>query len=265
MGSKGWEDIRAEVLRRIRAREWHPGAQIPTEEDLAAEFGVARATVNRALRELATAGVLERRRKAGTRVAALPVRKATLDIPVIRQEIEARGQAHSFQVLKQAFLEPPVPIASRLGLPPGIKLLFLETLHLADGKPFAFESRWLNSEILPRPMPDFQALSANEWLVAHVAYVTGDIAFSAEGASPREAAVLGVAEAAEQVAAPEGAEEVVVEAEVEAGAAEAVEDHLPPYPLRHSLLTLPTNSCCDELDCLKRLVERLRSVNALTV
>ena len=118
------------------------------------------------------------------------MRKATLDIPVIRQEIEARGQTHSFQVLKQAFLEPPVPVASRLGLPPGIKLLFLETLHLADGKPFAFESRWLNSEILPRPMPDFQALSANEWLVAHVAYVTGDIAFSAEGASPREAAVL---------------------------------------------------------------------------
>jgi GntR family transcriptional regulator, histidine utilization repressor len=192
MGMKGWEDIRAEVLRRIRARDWQPGAQIPTEEDLAVEFGVARATVNRALRDLAEAGVLERRRKAGTRVAALPVRKATLDIPVIRQEIEARGQTHSFQVLKQTFMEPPVPVASRLGLPPGIKLLYLETLHLADGKPFAFETRWLNSEILPRPMPDFQSLSANEWLVAHVAYVTGDIAFTAEGAGAREAAVLGV-------------------------------------------------------------------------
>ena len=192
MGMKGWEDIRAEVLRRIRARDWQPGAQIPTEEDLAVEFGVARATVNRALRDLAEAGVLERRRKAGTRVAALPVRKATLDIPVIRQEIEARGQTHSFQVLKQTFMEPPVPVASRLGLPPGIKLLYLETLHLADGKPFAFETRWLNSEILPRPMPDFQSLSANEWLVAHVAYVTGDIAFTAEGAGARDAAVLGV-------------------------------------------------------------------------
>ena len=41
MGIKGWEDIRAEVLRRIRARDWQPGAQIPTEEDLAAEFGVS--------------------------------------------------------------------------------------------------------------------------------------------------------------------------------------------------------------------------------
>jgi GntR family transcriptional regulator, histidine utilization repressor len=189
----GWEDIRAEVLRRIRVRDWPPGAMIPTEEDLAVEFGVARATVNRALRELAGAGVLERRRKAGTRVAALPVRKATLDIPVIRQEVEARGQVHSFQVLKQTFMAPPVPIASRLGIAQGLRLLYLETLHLADGRPFAHEVRWLNSEVLPRPLPDFQSLSANEWLVSHVAYVTGDIAFGAEGANAREAAVLGVA------------------------------------------------------------------------
>lgn len=189
----GWEDIRAEVLRRIRVRDWPPGGLIPTEEELAVEFGVARATVNRALRELAVAGVLERKRKAGTRVTALPIRKATLDIPVIRQEIEARGQVHSFQVLKQTFMSPTVPVASRLGLGPGLRLLYLETLHLADSRPFVFEVRWLNSEVLPRPLPDFQSQSANEWLVSHVAYVTGDIAFSAEGATAREAAVLGVA------------------------------------------------------------------------
>ncbi len=189
---KGWEDIRTEVLRRIRLRIWAPGGLIPNEEDLATEFGVARATVNRALRELASAGVLERRRKAGTRVAALPVRKATLDIPVIRQEVEARGQSHSFQILKQSFMSPPVPVASRLGVDPAVRLLYLETLHLADNRPFVHETRWLNSEILPRPMPDFSQLSANEWLVSHVAYVTGDIAFTAEGANAREAAVLGV-------------------------------------------------------------------------
>ena len=129
----GWEDIRAEVLRRIRARDWPPGAMIPTEEELATEFGVARATVNRALRELAVAGVLERRRKAGTRVAALPIRKATLDIPVIRQEVEARGQTHSFRLLVQTEGTPPVPVASRLGLGPSQRMIYLETLHLADG------------------------------------------------------------------------------------------------------------------------------------
>ena len=86
----GWEEIRAEVLARIRARAWPLGTLIPGEEALAAEFGVARATVNRALSELARAGVLERKRKAGTRVVALPVRKATLDIPVIRAGSRSR-------------------------------------------------------------------------------------------------------------------------------------------------------------------------------
>ena len=76
------------------------------------------------------------------------------------------------------------------------------------------------------------------------------------------AALLVVAQEAVPVAAPEEAEVVV---EAEAGAEEAVGDHLPPYPLHHSLLTPLTNSCCDELDCLKRLVRRLRSANALTV
>jgi GntR family transcriptional regulator, histidine utilization repressor len=189
----GWEDIRAEVLRRIRVRQWPPGELIPNEEDLATEFGCARATVNRALRELAVAGVLERRRKAGTRVAMLPVRKATLDIPVIRQEIEARGQVHGFRLLTQTVSTPPVPVVSRLGLPQGATMIYLETLHLADGQPFVFETRWLNPAVLPKPLPDFAQISANEWLVTHIAYASGDIAFSAEEASAREAEVLGVA------------------------------------------------------------------------
>lgn len=196
MTPQGWEEIRAEVLRRIRVRDWPPGELIPSEELLAAEFGCARATVNRALRELALAGVLERRRKAGTRVAALPVRKATLDIPVIRQEVQARGQSHSFRLLSQSRSAPPVPVASRLGLKPDSPLLYLETLHLADGLPFVFETRWLNPAVLPAPLPDFATVSANEWLVTHVSYASGDIAFSAAAATPREADVLGVAEGA---------------------------------------------------------------------
>ncbi len=194
MNPQGWEAIRAEVLRRIRVRDWPPGELIPGEEALALEFGCARATVNRALRELAEAGVLERKRKAGTRVAALPIRKATLDISVIRQEVEAMGQDHAHVLLTQVLDVLPPGQAVRLGLRAGAELLYLETLHLADGVPFAYESRWLNPAVLPAPLPDFTAISVNEWLVAHVAYVTGDIAFSAEGATAREGQVLGVAE-----------------------------------------------------------------------
>ena len=186
----GWEAIRAEVNRRIRTRIWPPGGLIPSEEMLAQEFGVSRATVNRALKELADAGVLERKRKAGTRVAALPVRKATLDIPVIRQEVAARGQSYAFRLLRQVLDHPPVSVAARLGLKSDKPLLHLQTLHLASGVPQVHEDRWLNPAILPATPPDFAQISANEWLVANIAFATGDIAFSAEPASVPEAAAL---------------------------------------------------------------------------
>ena len=187
---QGWAAIRAEVLNRIQTRIWPPGALIPSEAALAQEFHCARATVNRALRELALQGVLERKRKAGTRVAALPIRKATLDITVIRHDITARGQSYSFHVLSQGLSHPPLMVAAHLGLPERTLMIHLQTLHLADGKPYLFEDRWLNPAVLPDPAPDFTRQSANEWLVAHVAYVTGDIAFTAEPASAAEAAAL---------------------------------------------------------------------------
>lgn len=189
----GWEDIRAEVLTRIRTKVWPLGAAIPGEQDLAVEFGCARATVNRALRDLAAQGVLERRRKAGTRVVAVPVRKATLDIPVIRQQVEASGRVHGHRVLQQVVAMPPDAIAQAMAtIGP---LVRLTTLHLADGAPFVLEARWLNPACLP-DLPDFTMISANEWLVTSVTYATGEIAFSAEPASAVEAASLGVAEGA---------------------------------------------------------------------
>jgi GntR family histidine utilization transcriptional repressor len=188
----GWEGVRAEVLRRIRERDWGPGALIPGEEALAAEFGVARATVNRALRDLADAGVVERRKRAGTRVAELPVRRARLEVPVIRLDVLGRGLAHDFKLLADRMMPAPVPVAARLGLPEGAPMRYLETLHMAGGRPYVFETRWLNPAVLPAPAPDFAKVSANEWLVTHVSLVSGDIAFTAEPANMREAEVLGI-------------------------------------------------------------------------
>ncbi len=76
----GWEALRETFAGRIRAREWPPGALIPPETQLAADYGVARATVNRALQSLAEDGLIERRKRAGTRVAELPARRARLEI-----------------------------------------------------------------------------------------------------------------------------------------------------------------------------------------
>lgn len=186
-----WQAIQDEVLRRIHARDWPPGTVIPNEADLAVEFGCARATVNRALRALAEAGILERRRKAGTRVAPLPVSRATLDIPVIRQEITARGQRYDYRLLSHRSAQPPERVARRLGIGPSTEALQVTALHLADSAPFVIENRWINLDTAPSAAAQgFETLSANEWLIATIPYTHGEIRFAAESATQDEARLL---------------------------------------------------------------------------
>ncbi|GAA3654151.1 UTRA domain-containing protein [Nonomuraea antimicrobica] len=54
---------------RIRSGQWGPGTRIPTEAGLCEEFGVSRITVQRALRDLADAGLIVRFRRRGSFVA----------------------------------------------------------------------------------------------------------------------------------------------------------------------------------------------------
>ena len=187
-----WRDVRAEVLARIQSRRWKSGDLIPGEADLAAEFGCARATVNRALRELAEAGLLDRRRRAGTRVATHPIGKATVAIPILRLEIEARGQSYGYGLISQSVGAPPVDVAARMGLTPAAEAMRITALHLADGRPYALEDRWINAAALPQlAEADFTTISPNEWLVANAPLSHGDIAFSAMTATPDIAATLG--------------------------------------------------------------------------
>lgn len=188
---KSWQAVQAEVLRRIHSRQWKPGEAIPNEAELSVEFGCARATVNRALRSLADAGLLDRRRRSGTRVALHPVRKATLDIPVIRREIEGKGLGYRYSLLSRRLAEPPVEVRARLQVRAGRELLHLRALHLADGRPYVLEDRWIDPEMVPEALEvDFETLSPNEWLVANVPFEGGDIAFSAMTAGAEEAAIL---------------------------------------------------------------------------
>jgi len=193
MSQASYRDIQNEVLRRIQTREWVPGQMIPSETDLATEFDCARATINRALRELAQTGLLDRRRKAGTRVSLNPVRRATLDIPITRLEIENRGLTYRHKVLEQNNIPAPTHMIARMNLAPDQMVLHLKCLHLADGKPFLFEDRWVNPAIAPGILTaDFNTISANEWLVQNAPISGGDIALSAEPATPADAAALDV-------------------------------------------------------------------------
>jgi len=186
-----WQSIQDEVLRRIDERIWKPGEYIPHEAKLAEEFGCARTTVSRALRNLAEQGLLNRKRKAGTRVAIHPVRKAQLGIPIIRHEIEASGREYFYTLLSRKKQRPPVPIQARMRMKTRQAQLHVVGLHLADGIPYVHEDRWISLDSVPDAgMQEFTMLSPNEWLIQNIPFETGEITLSAVIASPEIADAL---------------------------------------------------------------------------
>jgi GntR family histidine utilization transcriptional repressor len=194
MGRASFRDIKREMERRIATQVWRPGAIIPAEEELAREFGSARATVNRALQELARTGVVERKRKAGTRVALHPVREARLIIPLVRLEIEAEGAAYGYKLLECASAAAPAPVRARLGLGTQAQTLHVRCLHVADGKPWQYEDRWINLAAVPEASDEpFADTGPNEWLVRNAPVSRAEFSFRAARAGTEEAAALGLA------------------------------------------------------------------------
>ena len=62
------ERIRQTLANAIASGEYEPGQRIPSESQLVKTFGASRPTVNRALRELQLAGVIDRRAGSGSYV-----------------------------------------------------------------------------------------------------------------------------------------------------------------------------------------------------
>ena len=56
------------ILEEIASGRYQPGARLPTEMELCAQYGISRTPVHRALAELADEGVILRHRRRGTLV-----------------------------------------------------------------------------------------------------------------------------------------------------------------------------------------------------
>jgi GntR family histidine utilization transcriptional repressor len=196
MSRGSFAHVKQAVIRRIQDGEWPQGSLLPTELELAAEFGCARATVNRALRELAEEGVVERKRKSGTRVAVMPAKRAILPISIVRQTVEEMNAAYRYALVSRNQIEAPAWLASRLGLGHGRQVLHVECMHYADNQPFQFEERWVNIAAVPDIVEaDLETTGPNEWLLREVPFTDAQISFGAIAADERLAGFL---------AAPEG-------------------------------------------------------------
>lgn len=124
--------LRDEILRGLR-RE---GALLPTEHELSSTFGVSRITARRALDELADSGLVERRRRVGTRViyrSSMRPLDANLEHTV--ESLLAFGRDTEVRVISIGKEAADAEAATALGIVEGTGVLRGIRLRYLHGEP----------------------------------------------------------------------------------------------------------------------------------
>ncbi len=133
----------AEVLERDYVRQGAAGDRLPAEGELAARFAVNRHTLRRAVDELISQGLLERRHGVG-----IFITDQLLDYRVgantrFTQTLADIGISTDTRVIRKMVTPAPAGVARNLALLADEPVLWLETLRLADGLPFCVISHFL--------------------------------------------------------------------------------------------------------------------------
>lgn len=189
--------IRAAIEAPIRAGEWPPGTRIPFEHELVARFGCSRMTVNKVLSALAAEGLITRRRRTGSVVAAPSGDRALLEIQDLALLARRQGRDYRHEVLSRRVAPAAGPEAARLGLEAGARLLHLTTLHRTDGVADALERRVIALGTVPEAEAEaFRAVPPGTWLLERVPWTEAEHAVAAMAADAALARRLGIAEGA---------------------------------------------------------------------
>lgn len=159
------------IARRIQDGTWRAGDRLPSENDLVAQFGMSRMTVNRALRELVEQGRIVRVAGVGSFVAEDKPQSTLLQIANLAAEIRQRGHDYQCKVLVVERISAPVDVAAALDLRAGASVFHTLCVHLEDGVPVQLEDRYVNPRLVPAfGAQDFSSLQPSEFLVRNVPF-----------------------------------------------------------------------------------------------
>lgn len=164
-----FKKIERSVAEQIIRGEYAPGARLPSESELMTRFGASRQTVSKAITELAKLGLVERNRRAGTSVSRRFQQRFVLPLYDISKDVEERGRLYEFEVIERRKIANGAQGQRWSELPDGAGLLYVETLHRADGAPAQFERRLINLIAAPGAVDEpFKDLAPGAWLSEHV-------------------------------------------------------------------------------------------------
>ncbi|WP_235913861.1 GntR family transcriptional regulator [Teichococcus coralli] len=134
---------------RIDSGAWRPSEQIPTVEELAAECGVARATIRQALGQLEAEGLIERFRAKGTFVRGQGRNRLWCEVQTDWSGLLRSREGAEIEILGSRGDAMPPMMPEGLGHR-AAAYRHLRRRHWRDGQPFLLADVYLDEKLWPK-------------------------------------------------------------------------------------------------------------------
>lgn len=175
------------ISQRIYDGTWPINKKIPSESELVNLLGCSRMTVNRALRELTTEGLLVRIQGVGSFVAEGQGRTALFQVNNIAEEILARNHKHHAQVLVLEKIQANAEQSVLMQIREGQTLFHSIIVHFENDVPVQIEDRLVDPVIIPDYLDqDFQNITPNAYLMSKAPVTEGEHVVTAILATAQE-------------------------------------------------------------------------------
>lgn len=162
-----YKRLKMDIKKRIETGEWPAHHRVPSENEISETMQVSRMTANRALRELASEGVIVRVRGSGSFVASQKRSAPFMGVRNIAEEIKERGSAHTPKVILAQTEICGHDLAEDLGIEVGRSVFHTVILHSEDDLPIQLEDRFVNPAVAPAYLSqDFENTTPNAYLTS---------------------------------------------------------------------------------------------------
>ncbi|PKW16504.1 GntR family transcriptional regulator [Saccharopolyspora spinosa] len=145
-----YEVIRDDLIDQITTGALPSESRLPSEKELAEQYGVSRMTVRQALDSLGRDRLVVRRRGSGTFVAPPRARSRRLNrLGPFSDDVAGNVDTVTTIELRREVLKPPSDIAKILGLGASDEAVQLVRLRTVDDTPAAVQDSWIPLTIAP--------------------------------------------------------------------------------------------------------------------
>jgi len=144
-----YHQLKTILLERVKSGELKANDKLPSEDEIAEQYGISKATVRQAIGELANEGLIRREQGRGTYVAEQKIEQGPRALTGFTEEMRNRGLRSNSRVLKQRVIKADAEAAEKLRIHEGDSLFELTRLRLTDGEPMGLQTAHILLALAP--------------------------------------------------------------------------------------------------------------------